>query len=89
MRLDELVSLNSYYFIGLGKKIAGEGGCKKIYKTLDEKSVIIVFDNDEKLVYFPTKVSIPTYYPLIEVKPPDKISAVLMDYGFGWYFSKI
>jgi len=79
MRLDELVSLNSYDFIGLGKKIAGKDGCKKIYKTLDARSVIIVFDNGEKIIYFPTKVSIPTYYPLIEVKLPDKISAVLMD----------
>jgi len=79
MKLDELTRLGSYDFPGLGRKIAGKNGCRKIHKTLDGKSVAILFEDGNQLIHFPTQIGIPAYYPLTEVKIPEKISAVLMD----------
>ena len=79
MQLEKLVNLDSYEFAGMGKKTAGKEGIKKLYETMDRKSVIIVNENGTRLVYFPTKIGIPAFYPLSEIAVPKKISAVLMD----------
>jgi len=77
--LDKLEKLESYDFPSLGKKTAGKEDCRNIYGTKDKKSVIIEYENGSRLIYFPTNIGIPAYYPLEETKVPDKISAVLMD----------
>ncbi|MDD5458054.1 MAG: HAD family phosphatase [Phycisphaerae bacterium] len=79
MDLSGMISLSSYDFAGLGKTTIGKNGCKEIYKTADERAVIAVLENDNKLIYFPTEIGIPTFYPLKNIEMPGKISGVLMD----------
>mgnify|MGYP001424789243 CR=1 FL=1 len=50
----------------------------EIYKTKDSRAYFIQ-KKEETLVYIPTKIGVPAYYPLVPAGLPGKIKAVLMD----------
>ena len=79
MQTDKLIALNSFHAPGFGELVPGEGSCKSIHGTADKKSVFISFNSGETMVTFPTKIGVPAYYPVRDLKVPKKISAVLMD----------
>lgn len=76
--LNDLPKLDSYTFPGIGKKIVGKDGVTGIYKTNDGKAIFLLHRTNI-LVYLPTKVGIPTFYPLYPISLPKKIKVVLMD----------
>jgi len=74
----DLVNLEFCFFPGIGNMETGKNGVTGIYKTNDGKAIFLVRENNV-LTYLPTRVGIPTYYPLQSVTLPEKIKAVLMD----------
>jgi beta-phosphoglucomutase-like phosphatase (HAD superfamily) len=73
-----IVLLASFDFPGLGPKEVGAGGVTSIAATRDRRALFLSH-GDHTLVYLPTAVGLPTYYPLRPAPLPDRIRAVLMD----------
>jgi beta-phosphoglucomutase-like phosphatase (HAD superfamily) len=62
----------------LGEKTTGKDGVTNICKTADGKAVFLSY-GDQVLTYCPTKVGVPSYYPITPAPMPKTIKAVLMD----------
>lgn len=75
---DGLTVLDSYDFPGLGVVRVGEAGVTAIAVTHDRKAVFLAREG-RTLVYLPSNVGIPAYYPLRAAPLPDRVRAVLMD----------
>jgi len=73
-----LQPLASYDFPGLGALRVGEDGVTGIAQTRDRKAVFVTREG-QTLVYLPSNVGIPSYYPLRPAPLPRRVRAVLMD----------
>jgi len=75
---DSIIPLPEYDFAGLGCKRVGEDGVTALAMTRDRKAVLLSH-GENTLVYLPTNVGIPTFYPLKPAPLPQRVRAVLMD----------